>query len=102
MNYVQIQKGIHSTPFEIWYEYSSNVKYFKVFGSKCFILKDFKNGKLDAKSEEGVFLGYSIISKAYKCLNTNINKVVKSKNVNFDEYTKVYKAKPMRELEEYK
>ena len=69
----------------LWY--SPNVKYFKVFGSKCYILKDFRNDKLDAKSEEGIFLGYSTRSKAYKCLNTNTRKVVESANVKFDEYT---------------
>ena len=102
LNHVQVKKGTHSTPFELWYGYSPNVKYFMVFGSKCYIHKDFRNGKLDAKSEEGIFLGYSTRSKAYKCLNTNTNKVVESANVKFDEYTEVYEAEPMKELEEYK
>ena len=77
---------MNSTPFKLWYGYSPNVKYFKVFGSKCYILKDNKNCKIDSKSEEGIFLGYSTRSKAYKCLNTNTNKVVESANVKFDEY----------------
>ena len=67
LNHVEVKKGTHSTPFELWYGHSPKVKYFKVFGSKCSILEDFKNGKLDAKSEEGIFLGYSTRSKAYKC-----------------------------------
>ena len=83
--------------FELWHGYSPNVKYFKVFGSKFYILKDFRNGKLDVKSEEGIFLGYSTRSKAYKCLNTNTNKVVESASVKFDECTKVHEAKPMKE-----
>ena len=87
MNHVQIKKGTHSTPFELWNGYSPNAKYFKVFGSKCYILKDFRNAKLDAKSEEAIFLGYSRRSKSYKCLNTNTNKVVESVNVKFYEYT---------------
>ena len=86
LNRVQTKKGTHSTPFELWYGYSPNVKYFKVFGRKCYILKDVRNGKLDAKSEEGIFLGYSIRSKEYKYLNTNTTKIVEIKNVNFDEY----------------
>ena len=56
LNHVQVKKGTHSTPFELWYGYSPNVKYFKVFRSKCFFLKYFRIGKLDAKSEEGIFL----------------------------------------------
>ena len=102
LNHAQVKKGTHSTPFELWYGYSPNVKYFKVFGSKCYILKDFKNGKLDEISEEGIFLGYSIRSKAYKCLNTNTNNIVESANVNFDEYIKVSEAEPMKEPKEYK
>ncbi len=95
---MQVKKGTQSTPFELWYRYSPNVKNFKVFGSKCYILKDFRNGKLDEKSEEGIFLGYSTRSKAYKCLNTNINKVVESENVKFHEYTKVYDVELLKEL----
>ena len=51
LNRVQVKKIAHSTLFEIWYGYSPNVKYLKVFGSKCYILKKFRNCKLDAKSE---------------------------------------------------
>ena len=87
MNYVQVKKGTHSTPFELWYGYPPNVKNFKIFGSKCYILKDDRNEKFDAKSDERIFLGYSTRSKAYKCLNINTNKVVESANVNFDEFT---------------
>ena len=93
---MQVKKGTHSTPFELWYGYPPNVKYFKIFGRKCYILKDVRNGKFDAKSDEGIFLGYSTRSKAYKYLNTNINKVVESANVKFDEYMEVYYAKPMK------
>ena len=64
LNRIQVKKGTHSTPFELWYGYSPNVKYFKVFGRECYILKYFGNGKLDAESEEGIFLGYSTRSKA--------------------------------------
>ena len=49
LNPTQVKKGDHSTPFELWYVYSPNVKYFKVFGRKFYILKDFKNGKLEDK-----------------------------------------------------
>ena len=48
-----------------------------------------RKGKLDAKGEEGVLLGYSIRSKAYKCLNTNTNKIVESVNVKVNEYSEL-------------
>ena len=34
LNYVQVKKGTHSTHFELWYGYSPNLKYFKLFGTK--------------------------------------------------------------------
>ena len=45
-----------------------------------------RNGKLDAKSYEGIFLGYSTNKKAYKCLNSNTRKVLESANLKVDEY----------------
>ena len=100
MNPVQVKKGTHSPPFELWYGYSPNVKYFKVFGSKCYILKDNGNSKLDVKSKEGIFLRYSTRSNTYKFLNTSTNKVVESANVKFDEYIEVHKVEPMKEPKE--
>ena len=81
LNQVQVKKSTHSTPFEPLYGCPPNVKYFKVFGRKYYILKDFRK----------VFLGYSTRSKAYKCLNTNTHKIAESENVNFDEYIEVNK-----------
>ena len=76
LNRVQVKKCTNVTPIELWYGYAPNVKYFKVFGRKCYILKDNRNEKIDAKSDEGIFLGYSTKIKAYKCLNSNTKKVV--------------------------
>ena len=101
LNQVEIKKGTNVTPFELWYGHSPNVKKFKVFGRKCYILKDTTNDKFDAKSDEGIFLGYSTRSKSYKCLNTNTNKILESENVNFNEYTKVHEDESMKKIEEY-
>ena len=86
LNQIHVKKGTNKTPFELWYCYAPNVKYFKVFGSNCYILKDSSNGKLDPKSDEGLLLGYSNKRKAYKCLNTNTNKIVESEIVRVDEF----------------
>ena len=75
LNQVQVKKGTKTTHFELWYGYAPNVNYFKLFRSKCYILKDARNGKIDAKSDKGIFLGYPNKSKAYKCLNSNTNKI---------------------------
>ena len=82
--------------------WSLNTKNFKLFGCKCYILKESKNEKFDTKSDEGIFLGYSTISKSYKCLNANTKKVVESANINFDEHAKFQDNASIKKPEEYK
>ena len=49
LNCVQVKKGTNVTHFELWYDHSPNVKHFKIFGCKCYILKDNRNGKFVQK-----------------------------------------------------
>ncbi|CAL1383104.1 unnamed protein product [Linum trigynum] len=67
--------------------------YFHPFGCKCFVLntKD-KLGKLDSKSDEAIFLGYSTQSRAYRIFNRQTLKVEESINVVFDESVSVSTA----------
>ena len=62
-----------------------------MFGSKCYILNDRENlGKFDAKSDEGIFLGYSTTSRAYRVFNKRTKTVMESINVKInDALTKV-------------
>ena len=39
VNRVYFRSGTKKTPYELWKGRKSNVKYFKIFGSTCFILK---------------------------------------------------------------
>ena len=75
LNRVQLKKDSNQTLYEIWYDYKPNVSYFKVFGSKSYILKECRKGKFDVKIDEGILLGYSCKSKAYKCLNLSTHKL---------------------------
>ena len=78
--------GTKKTPYELWKGRKPNVKYFKIFGSTCFILKDRENvGKFDSRSDEGIFLGYSSTSKAYQVYNKRTKKVMETVNVVIDE-----------------
>ena len=62
------------------------MKYYRVFGSKCYILNDRENlGKFDAKSDEGIFLGYSTTSRAYRVFNKRTMTVMESINVEIDD-----------------
>ena len=63
---VQIRKGMRKTPYELSFGHSPSVNYFRIFGSKCYIKRDGDIGKFDPRSDEGMFLGYSLKSKAYR------------------------------------
>ncbi|GJT35894.1 retrovirus-related pol polyprotein from transposon TNT 1-94 [Tanacetum coccineum] len=84
------------TPYELLRGRKPTLDYFRVFGSKCFILntKDYLT-KFDPKSYEGVFLGYSQNSKAYIILNKHNRKVKVSLNVTFDETPPPSKTSPL-------
>ncbi|CAN0908181.1 Retrovirus-related Pol polyprotein from transposon RE1, partial [Linum grandiflorum] len=63
-----------------------NISYFHPFGCRCFILNTKDHlGKFDAKSDEGIFLGYSNLSKAYRVFNKRSNKIEESIHVLFDQ-----------------
>ena len=58
------------------------VKYFRIFGNDCYILRDRENlEKFDAKRDKGYFLGYSSTSRAYRVYNLGIKTVMESSNV---------------------
>ena len=61
------------------------MKYFRVFGSKYYNLRDREHlGKFDSQSD-GVFLGYSLNSKAYHVYNLHTLTVMESINVVIDD-----------------
>ena len=80
------------TPYELWNNKKPNVSYFKVFGCKCFILNEKDNlGKFDAKSDEGIFLGYSTVSKAFRIFNKRTLIIEESIHVVFNETSEITK-----------
>ena len=85
-NRIFFRAGTKKTAYEIWNGKKLRVKYFRVFGSKCFILNDWENfGKFDAKIDEGIFLGYSTTSRAYRVFNKRTKTVMESINVKIDD-----------------
>ena len=83
---VYFRPGTKKTPYELWKGRKPNVKYFRIFGSTCFILKNRENvGKFDSRSDEGIFLRYSSTSKAYRVYNKRTMKVMEIVNVVIDE-----------------
>jgi hypothetical protein len=86
VNRVSLHPIIKKTPYELWIGRNPNLSYFKVFGSKCFILNETpKVIKFDSKSIEGIFVGYSFISKAYRIYIPTSRIVIESVHVKFYE-----------------
>ena len=99
VNKVYFRPGTKKTPYELWKGRKPNVKYFRIFGSTCFILKDRENvGKFDSRSNEGIFLGYSSTSKAYHVYNKRTMKVMEIVNVVIDESSDSSSEKGIEEL----
>ena len=70
-NRALVRSTIKKTPYELIKGRKPNVAYFRAFGCRCYILNNGKSniGKFDSRSDEGIFLGYSDRSKAYRVFN---------------------------------
>jgi len=82
INRVYLRPETNKTPYENWRGKKPIVKYFRTFESKCYIFRDRENlGKFDPKSDEGIFLGYSTNSRAYRVFNKQTETVMETINV---------------------
>nr|GEX03705.1 retrovirus-related Pol polyprotein from transposon TNT 1-94 [Tanacetum cinerariifolium] len=63
-----------------------DISYFHVFGRLVFI-HNYKDhlGKFDVKADDGYFLGYLFVSKAFRVYNTRRQKIEENYYVTFDE-----------------
>lgn len=57
-------------------------------------------GKFDSNSDEGIFLGYSIRSKAYRVYNKITSSLEESINVNINYHPKTHSKKEEETIEE--
>ncbi|KAJ9536658.1 hypothetical protein OSB04_un000131 [Centaurea solstitialis] len=81
-----ITKRFKKTPYHIINHRVPNVKFFHVFGCRCYILNNRDNlGKFDKKADEGFFLGYSLTSKTFRVYNKRTKMVMETVYVTFDE-----------------
>nr|GFC47753.1 hypothetical protein [Tanacetum cinerariifolium] len=85
-----IHKRFDKTPYELINNRKPNIKFFRVFGCRCYLLNDYEDvGKLKAKGDIRVFVGYSKESGAFKIYNKRTRKIHESVNVNFDEISEM-------------
>nr|GEY81638.1 hypothetical protein [Tanacetum cinerariifolium] len=89
-NHSIIHKRFDKTPYELTNKRKPNSKFFRVFGCRCYLLNDYEDvGKLKAKEDIGVFVGYSKESVAFKIYSKQTRKIHESVNVNFDEISEM-------------
>jgi hypothetical protein len=85
-NRLILRNNIDKNPYELSKRRPRNVKHFRIFGSKCYIKREYgRMGKFDSCVDKGVLVGYSSTRKAYKCYNMRLNKFLESINVTIDE-----------------
>ncbi|GJU11251.1 retrovirus-related pol polyprotein from transposon TNT 1-94 [Tanacetum coccineum] len=81
-----IVKRHDKTSYEIFKERIPDISYFHVFGCPVFIHNHKDHlGKFDAKTDDGYFLGYSSVSKAFRVYNTRRQQIEETYHVTFDE-----------------
>nr|GFC93536.1 hypothetical protein [Tanacetum cinerariifolium] len=74
------------TPYHILNDWKPSVKFFHIFSSVCYIVRDGENlDKMKEKGDECIFVGYSTQSKAYRVFNKRTRVLMESIHVNFDE-----------------
>nr|GEZ76420.1 hypothetical protein [Tanacetum cinerariifolium] len=85
-----IHKRFYKTLYDLMNKRKPNIKFFRMFGCRCYLLNDFEDvGKLKEKGDIGVFVGYSKESVAFRIYSKRTRKIHKSVNVNFDEISKM-------------
>jgi hypothetical protein len=76
---------LHLTPFEIHFGRKPFVSHFRPFRCKCFVLKRGNVDKFESRSFDGILLGHTPHNRSYRVYNFEINTVVESCDVTFDE-----------------
>ncbi|GKC92058.1 retrovirus-related pol polyprotein from transposon TNT 1-94, partial [Tanacetum coccineum] len=75
-------------PYELLHDRIPDLSYLHVFGALCYPNNDSENlGKLQAKDDIGIFIGYAHKNKAYRIYNQHTQKIIETIHVDFDELT---------------
>jgi hypothetical protein len=86
INRLYLHRILMKTSYELLTGKKPNVSYFKIFGSKCFILiKRGRNSKFAPKVVEDFLLGYDSNTMAYRVFNKSTGLVEVSCDIVFDE-----------------
>ncbi|GJX87012.1 retrovirus-related pol polyprotein from transposon TNT 1-94 [Tanacetum coccineum] len=87
-NRSRIRLRYGKTPYELLYDKTPNLSYLHVFGALCYPTNDSEDlGKLKAKADVGIFIGYAPAKKAYQIYNRRTRRIIETIHVDFDELT---------------
>ncbi|GJX48992.1 putative ribonuclease H-like domain-containing protein [Tanacetum coccineum] len=76
------------TPYELLHDRKPDLSYLHVFGALFYPNNDSEDlGKLQAKADIGIFIGYAPKKKAYQIYNRCTRKIIETIHVSFDELT---------------
>nr|GEV45219.1 hypothetical protein [Tanacetum cinerariifolium] len=85
-NHSIIHKRFDKTPYELMNKRKPNIKFFRVFGCRCYHLNDYEDVvKLKAKGYIGVFVGYSKESAAFRIYNKRTLGYSQQEGIDYDE-----------------
>jgi hypothetical protein len=85
-NRLYLHKFLKKTSYELLTGNKPNVSYFRVFGSKCYILQKWsKSSKFAPKTYEYFLVGYDSNSRAYRVFNVTTGYVETMCDAVFDE-----------------
>nr|GEU49500.1 retrovirus-related Pol polyprotein from transposon TNT 1-94 [Tanacetum cinerariifolium] len=83
-----IRLRYNKTPYELMQDKKPDLSFFHVFGALYYPTNDNDDlGKLDAKADIGIFVGYAPAKKAFKIYNKRTQKIIETIHVTFDELT---------------
>jgi hypothetical protein len=86
ISHLYLHKILNKTAYELLLDKKPNVSYFRVFGSKCFILnKKLKNSKFAPKVDECFLFGYASNAHGYCVFNKTSGCVEVACDVTFNE-----------------
>src|SRR5690606_28045577 len=89
------------SPFEVLNKNKPHIDHLRVFGCLCYCLvPGEQRSKLEAKSTKGMFIGYSVTQRGYKCYDPVTRRVMVSRDVKFVESRGYYEEKKWEDLED--
>ncbi|WVZ84018.1 hypothetical protein U9M48_031102 [Paspalum notatum var. saurae] len=76
---------LNKTSYELRFGRQPKVSHLRVFGCRCFVLKQGNLDKFEPRSSDGVFLSYATHSRAYRVWLLDSGRIVETCEVTFDE-----------------